>query len=46
MSKTNEFRYRPVGHHSESFKRQVVRDIDSGRLAWEGTAVNMASVVM
>jgi transposase len=36
MSKTNEFRDRPVGQYSEAFKRQVVREIDSGRLDWNG----------
>src|ERR1700689_721704 len=37
MSKTNEFKGRPVGEYSESFKRQVIREIDSGRLGWEVT---------
>jgi transposase len=35
MSKTNEFKGRPVGQYSESFKRQVIREITSGRLCWE-----------
>jgi transposase len=37
MSKTNEFKSRPVGEYSESFKRQVIREIDSGRLGLEVT---------
>jgi transposase len=35
MSKTNEFKGHPVGEYSESFKRQVVREINSGRLCCE-----------